>query len=149
MVRRSTSVHLEPYLVNIPIKNRVGQPVNCQWPCLAPHEYFAALAISGKLPELCGGYNVAELWQAARAEAWYDGPPVSTDPDRLPYSLPIRLHGDEAQGHNKKNVGCLMCLPACVRVFAPPPAPAVGNSGTPARCMCLPRTVVQPTVLPR
>lgn len=107
MVDATTQFHVRPTYVPTPIRSRDGVEIISNWPCLAPHEYFAALACAGKLGDLHDG-AVDRFWEAARAEPWAQGHPVYDDNHRLQYTIPIRLHGDEAQTHKKQNVGHLV-----------------------------------------
>lgn len=106
MVRTSSDLQLSTFWLTLPVRTKHGTR-NVSWPVLAPHEHFAALGMAGRLEFLTGAGAAggpSEFWRMAARESWAASHPVYQDVARLPYSVPIRIYGDEGTGLKKKSV---------------------------------------------
>ena len=104
-VRRTKLFGLEPSAVLIPVRNRRGHGHKLvRWPVLLPHEFFAALHDAGRMDVFTGTDNgaVAAFWSGVKEERWCRVHPAHADPTALPWTIPVRIHGDEGTGHKKQ-----------------------------------------------
>jgi hypothetical protein len=90
--------------VQVPVKVKRGAVKTLWWPICLPHVMFRALYEANMLHKLTPpGMTCAEFWNHCATEPWFTAhPAVARAP--LGSTVPIRLHGDEGQGHRKKPV---------------------------------------------
>jgi hypothetical protein len=107
---------LRPTYVSLPVRKRkTRQAEIVQYPALAPHEYWAALHKVGLLESVLVGDGMRPdvFWQGVQSEEWFQRHPDLKVHERLPFTIPIRVHGDEGTGQKKKGIlvmqwqGCL------------------------------------------
>lgn len=118
-------MNVELYQASVPILGKDEEGVRLEtYDVALPHEMFAALY--EKKPMFMETFvancpkHVAEYWQNARGQAWFEGHPhknrAVTGPET---AIPLRLHGDDApfKKHGSMLIVNMMSVVAC---YLPP-----------------------------
>ena len=109
---------LEPFWVRIPIKMRRHHGFAMKpWPVLLPHEFFHALHTNSRMEVLLGPSGVdgiAAFWLGVQNEPWFQQHPAQAERQRLPFTCPVRIHGDEGSTQKRAQLMIINWVSALV-----------------------------------
>jgi hypothetical protein len=100
---------LETYWALVRVDLGSGEEV-VGFPMFCVHEYLSMLWDCGEtqFSQTCfgkGGFaDLQNFWQHVSAEAWYKKHPVSEDAERLSYSIPCSMFGDDARIYKEQMI---------------------------------------------
>ena len=108
---RKYSMGFDLQLYNLPLHlYKVSEPDEEEvvlWPVFQPHEIFHALwqvggaTWQGAILGPNGEHGVNEFWEHQKHLPWVRAHPAARDPDKLRFTVPTDLHGDDVQCRNQ------------------------------------------------
>lgn len=111
-MKRESPIAVDPYWVETVVWDpySLGEtPMNI--PVYLPHELINAVYDYGAFDHLFRGESpsdVGHFWESVQRAPWFHRHPACQTPDLLPWTIPVRFHGDDAAFKSLQNTKLLI-----------------------------------------